>query len=143
MNDIKVNDNDDNKDQMDKAEQKPDPEVTATAKRRKFSAKKKIAILDEIDERKEGGLEIGSVLRREGLYSAQISWWRQAREEGTLKALQPKKRGRKPDPDAQLQKQLKMEQAENQRLRKELEQAQLIIDVQKKLSQLLGLDEKK
>ena len=122
---------------------RPDPEVPATAKRRRFSAKKKLEILNEIDERKKWGLELGSVLRREGIYSAQISKWRKAREAGKLRALQPKKRGRRPDPDAQIRRQLKQAQAENDRLRKDLEQAVLIIDVQKKLSRLLGLGDVK
>lgn len=122
---------------------RPDPEVPATAKRRFFSAKKKLDILDEIDERKRWGLEIGSVLRREGLYSGQISKWRRAREQGKLSALQQKKRGRKQDPDAALRAKLKQVQAENDRLKKEIEQAELIIDVQKKLSRLLGLGDEK
>jgi len=126
--------------------ERPDPEVPATpatARRRKFSAKYKLKILDEIDERMKYGLEIGSVLRREGLFSSYISKWRKAQEDGVLRALEPKKRGRRPDPDAELQRQLKQAQAENEKLRKELEHAELIIDVQKKLSRLLGLDEEK
>ena len=116
-----------------------DPEVLSTAKRRTFTANRKLEILDEIDERKRWGLEIGSILRREGLYSAQISKWRKAREQGKIGALQQKKRGRKQEPDALLRAQLKQTQAENDRLKKDLEQAALIIDVQKKLSRLLDL----
>jgi len=137
-----VRDKDDKREEEQQAA-RPDPEVTATAKRRRFTAKYKLKILDEIDQRKQWGQEVGSVLRREGLYSAQVSSWRTAREEGKLRALGPKKRGRKPDSDAQLRKELKQAQAENAKLRKELEQAELIIDVQKKLSRLLGLDEQK
>lgn len=126
--------------------ERPDPEVPATpatARRRKFSAKYKLKILEEIDERMKYGLEIGSVVRREGLFSSYISTWRKAREDGVLRALEPKKRGKKPDPDVELRRQLKQAQSENEKLRKELEQAELIIDVQKKLSRLLGLDEEK
>ncbi len=143
MPDLKVLKAKDEKNKEEDQPSRPAPEVPATAKRRRFSAKYKLGILEEIDQRKQWGLEIGSVLRREGLYSAQVSSWRQARESGKLRGLETKKRGRKPDPDAELRKQLKQTQAENAKLLKELEQAELIIDVQKKLSQLLGLDGKK
>jgi transposase-like protein len=128
-------------DKEERGEQaRPEPEVLATARRRTFSAKYKKRILEEIDQRLQSGLEIGSVLRREGLFSSHISKWRKVRDGGSLHALEPKKRGRKPAPDADLYRQLKQAQADNARLSKELEQAEFIIDVQKKLSQLLGLN---
>lgn len=143
---LKVRKSDDKKDEERAEKTRPDPEVPATpatARRRKFSAKYKLKILKEIDQRLQWGAEIGSVLRREGIFSSHISKWRKAREDGSLRALEPKKRGRKPDPDAAIRRELKQAQAENAKLRKELEQAELIIDVQKKLSRLLGLDEEK
>jgi transposase len=142
---LKESKSDKKTEEKEEEEVRPDPEVSATpiARRRTFSAKYKLKILKEIDHRLEWGQEIGSVLRREGLFSAHISKWRKARDQGLLQALEPKKRGRKPDPDAELRQQLKQAQAENAKLRKELEQAELIIDVQKKLSRLLGLDEEK
>ena len=143
MTSLKVLDSDGEQSAEKGKDARPDPEVPAIAKRRKFSAKKKLEILDELDQRKQWGLELGSVLRREGLYSAQISKWRKAREEGKLRALQQKKRGRKQDTDTLLRAKLKQAQAENDRLKKELEQAELIIDVQKKLSRLLGLGDEK
>ncbi len=68
--------------------------VVAKAKRRKFSAKEKLRILDEADACAKTGQQ-GALLRREGLYSSHLSEWRRARERGELDALTPKKRGRK------------------------------------------------
>lgn len=114
----------------------PDPEVVPKAKRRRFTAEYKLRIVREADACTESG-QIGSLLRREGLYSSYLSTWRRQREEGELQALSAKKRGRKgQDPSVEEVAQL---QRENERLRARLEQAEIIIDVQKKLSQLLGL----
>jgi transposase-like protein len=113
----------------------PDPEVVPKAKRRRFTAKYKLRILEEADRCTERG-QIGELLRREGLYSSHLSKWRRLREHGQLQALAPKKRGRKgQDPAAA---ELARLRRENERLRAELEKAEIIIDVQKKLAQLLG-----
>lgn len=114
----------------------PDPEVLPRAERRQFSGRYKLRILEEVDRCTERG-QIGALLRREGLYSSHLSKWRQQRAQGQLQALSAQKRGRKAqevdgDEFARLQR-------ENERLRARLEQAELIIDVQKKLSRLLGL----
>ena len=115
----------------------PDPEVPEKARRRTFAAPYKLKILEEADQCSEPG-EIGALLRREGLYSSLLSKWREQREAGALAGLEPKKRGRKPRPvDRQAQRVVELER-ENARLRDQLEKAQTIIDVQKKLSQLLG-----
>jgi transposase-like protein len=122
--------------QKDLATRIPDPEVVPKAKRRQFTAKYKLRIVREADACTESG-QIGSLLRREGLYSSYLSKWRQQREDGQLQALSSKKRGRKPeDPSVEELAQL---QRENERLRVRLEQAEIIINVQKKLSKLLGL----
>ncbi len=122
--------------QKDLAARVPDPEVVPKAKRRQFTAEYKLRIVRETDACTEPG-QIGSLLRREGLYSSYLSTWRRQREEGQLQALSSKKRGRKgQDPSAEELAQL---QRENERLRARLEQAEIIIDVQKKLSKLLGL----
>lgn len=114
----------------------PDPEVPAKARRRTFTAKYKLKVLKEADQCSEPG-EIGALLRRKGLYSSHLSKWREQREAGTLAALTPKKRGRKSRPvDPQAQRVAELER-ENARLRDQLEKAQTIIEVQKKLSQLL------
>lgn len=115
----------------------PDPEVPEKARRRTFTATYKIKILTEADQCNEPG-DIGALLRREGLYSSLLSKWREQREAGVLVGLTPKKRGQKPRPvDRQAQRVSELER-ENTHLRKELEKAQTIIDVQKKLSQLLS-----
>jgi transposase-like protein len=115
----------------------PDPEVPAKAKRRQFTADYKRSILDEVEACRDEGA-IGAVLRREGLYSSHLTTWRRHREQGEREALTPKKRGRKPTahPLAEENQRLR---AENTRLSRRLEQAELIIDVQKKVSALLGI----
>jgi len=110
----------------------PEAEVIPKARRRRFSATYKLKIVEEAEASTERG-DIGALLRREGLYSSQLSKWRKQREAGQLA---DKKRGRKSDPAAA---EIERLNKENERLRKELEKAQLVIDVQKKLSQALGL----
>ena len=113
----------------------PDPEVIAQAKRRQFSARYKLRILTEADQCTQRG-EIGALLRREGLYSSHLTTWRRQRERGQLEGLTSQKRGRKADPQGV---ELARLQRENERLKTRLEQAETIIEVQKKLSQMLGL----
>jgi len=121
----------------DLAARVPDPEVVPQAKRRQFTAKYKLHILEEAERCTERG-QIGELLRREGLYSSHLSKWRQQRAGGQLQGLAPKKRGRKgQDPTVA---ELARLRRENERLRAQLEQAEIIIDVQKKLAQLLGLN---
>src|SRR5687767_6090338 len=76
-----------------------DPEVKTKPERRHFSAEYKRRILEEADACTEPG-QIGALLRREGLYSSNLTQWRQQMSKGALKALSPKKRGPKPDPVA-------------------------------------------
>ena len=77
---------------------------------------------------------------REGLYSSLLSTWRRQREKGQLRALSAKKRGPKPTPDAALVRELAQLRQQNERLEKKLKKAEIIIEVQKKVSELLGLD---
>ena len=127
-------------DQDNKAvQQEPDPEVVPKAKRRQFSAKYKRRILNEYEACNEPG-EKGTLLRREGLYSSHITAWRRQKERDELDGLKPKKRGPKKDSQAAEIARLKKE---NERLSQRLKQAELIIEVQKKISQLLGLTETK
>jgi transposase-like protein len=114
----------------------PDPEVVPKAKRRNFSAEYKRRILEEANNCTEPG-QIGALLRREGLYSSHLSTWRRQRERGALEGLSPKKRGRKRKDE--LEREVAKLQRENEQLQARLEQAEGIIEVQKKLSQLLGL----
>ena len=99
-----------------------------------FNAEYKLRILAEADECTERGA-IGALLRREGLYSSHLDKWRKQRERGSLEGLRGQKRGRKPDPQAAEIAQL---QRENEHLRSRLGRAEHIIDVQKKLAELLG-----
>lgn len=112
---------------------RPDPEVVPKAKRRTFSSAYKLRILEEADACNKPG-EIGALLRREGLYSSLLSDWRRQREAGSLAGLSPKKRGRKSTGDMRRIAEL---ERENERLRRQLEQAETIIGVQKKLAGLL------
>lgn len=114
----------------------PDPETSEKPKRRRFKAAYKLKILKQTDEADEG--QIGAIMRREGLYSSLLSTWRQQRETGTLEALAPKKRGPKPTKDG-AQEEIERLQRKVARLEYKLETAELIIDVQKKVSQLLGI----
>ena len=114
----------------------PDPEVVPKAKRRRFTAEYKQRILEEADNCTEPG-QIGALLRREGLYSSHLTTWRRQRDRGVVKGLSPKKRGRKRKDE--LEREVARLQQENERLQASLEEAEMIIDVQKKLSRLLGL----
>ena len=111
-----------------------DTEVVAKAVRRHFSAEYKLRILEEAEACSSG--EIGALLRREGLYSSHLTTWRRQREAGQLAGLAPKKRGPKPDPQAE---ELKRLRRENERLQVRLQQTEAIIEAQKKLAQLFGL----
>jgi len=112
----------------------PDPEVVVKAERRHFTAEYKRRLLQEAEACRQPG-EVGALLRREGLYSSHLNTWRGQRQRGELQGLTPAKRGRKADPQAAEIAQLKRE---NERLKAQLERAELIIDVQKKVSQMLG-----
>jgi transposase-like protein len=109
-------------------------EVIVKAKHRQYSAEYKLRILRELDECQGKG-EIGALLRREGLYSSLVSKWREQREKGSLSGLSGQRRGPKVDPHAA---ELARLQRENKRLKEELERAELIIEVQKKVAQLVG-----
>ena len=117
----------------------PDPEVPEKARRRRFSGKYKLQILRAVEACTQPG-EIGALLRREGLYSSHLSKWRQQRDVGVLEGLRPRKRGRKPRPVDPQAKRIAQLERETERLQRKLEQAEIIIDVQKKLSQILGTD---
>ena len=119
---------------------RPDPEVLPQARRRRFSAKYKLRILEQVDACAEPG-QIGALLRREGLYSSNLTNWRRQRETGGLKGLAPKKRGPRPDPDKELQERIVKLEKENIRLADKLEKAELIIEVQKKVARLLGTEQ--
>lgn len=111
----------------------PDPEVQAKPQRRVFTAAYKVQILREIDACTVPG-QVGAILRREGLYSSHVANWRRARESGAL--AHPTKRGRRPDPAA---KRIAELEKLNKRLERKLAHAEALIDLQKKVSALLGV----
>lgn len=116
----------------------PDMEVVALAKRRRFSLADKLRILKAADLCTIPG-EIGALLRKEGIYSSSLSSWRHQRNAAQVASLAAKKRGPKPDEQhATLQQVAKLTQT-NAHLQSQLDKALLVIDVQKKVSMLLGL----
>lgn len=117
----------------------PDPEVPEKKPRRKFTAQYKLRILEEADACGSG--QIGALLRREGLYYSNLTTWRKQKEEGLLDALSPKKRGRKKKEKNPLARRVTLLERENERLRKKLKKAETIIDVQKKISEILGISQ--
>ena len=116
----------------------PDPEVTARAARRRFTAAYKLQILRTADACAGAG-EVGTVLRRAGLYSSHLTTWRRQRDAGSLAALAPKKRGRPAAASAPLARRIAELERDNAALTRRLHQAETIIDVQKKLCTLLGI----
>ena len=88
-----------------------------------------------------GAGDLGALLRREGLYSSNLKTWRRQREQGSLQGLAPKRRGPRPDPNRELLTRVARLEKENRRLADQLEKAELIIDVQKKVARLLGAEE--
>ena len=115
----------------------PDPEVPAHPRRRRFTAAYKARIVEEAEGCTAAG-QIGALLRREGLYSSQLSQWRSQYRTGALASLRDDKRGRKAvkhpleDEVVRLRKQ-------NERLSQRLEQAETIIEIQKKVATMLGI----
>ena len=116
----------------------PDPEVVATPTRRRFTAEDKLRILKLADACTASG-SLGALLRSEGLYASNLTTWRRQRTEGMLSALTPQKRGRKASARHPLRAENETLRQENARLSTRLKQAELIIDVQKKVSQILGI----
>lgn len=116
----------------------PDPEVRSAAERRHFSAAYKQRILAECARVTAPG-QVGAILRREGLFSFHLRDWRAAWQRNETAALAPKRRGPKASRPTALEQELIRVQGENRRLQEKLKQAELIIDLQKKVSELLGM----
>jgi transposase-like protein len=115
----------------------PNPEVQDKPTRRRFTAEYKLRILTLADACTEPG-SLGVLLRREGLYASNLNTWRHQKDRGVLSALTPKKRGRKESVEGPLVRENEKLRRENERITKRLRQAEIIIDVQKKVSQILG-----
>ena len=118
---------------MSSSEQVPDPEVPAKARSRTYSAAYKARVLDEYESLDKAGK--GALLRREGLYTSLISAWRIQRDQGARQALS-RPAGR-PPADARDRENARLRR-ENERLQAELAKARRVIEVQGKLSALLG-----
>jgi transposase len=118
----------------------PDPEVPEKRPRRKFTAKYKLSILERADRCTQPG-QLGELLRKEGLYSSNLTTWRKQKNDGLLTALAPKKRGRKKVEKNPLAQEVAKLQRDNERLKKKLKKAETIIEFQKKISDLLGISQ--
>ena len=116
----------------------PNPEVPEKASRRNYTAEYKRRILREAADCKKQG-QVGALLRREGLYSSNLTAWRHQAERGTLDALSSKKRGpksRQPDPSV---RRIAEQEKEIRKLQAKLKKAELIIDAQKKIAEIFQL----
>ena len=120
------------------AEHVKEVEVVAKATRRRFSAEYKLKILQEADGCREPG-EIGALLRREGLYFSNITTWRAQRRKGALAGLAQKKRGPAPAEKNPLSVTVAAQEQEIVRLTARAERAEALVDLQKKVSELLGI----
>ena len=116
----------------------PDPEVPSRPVRRRFTVEDKLRILKLADACVERG-SLGALLRREGLYASTLATWRRQRTQGVLKALTPRKRGREGSKRTPLMVENEKLCRKNEQLTERLRQAEIIIDVQKKISQMLGI----
>jgi transposase-like protein len=114
-----------------------DSEVVAKPKRRSFTAEYKQRILTEAEAVTAIPGGVGALLRREGLYSSLLAYWRRERANGIREALTPQKRGPKSKRNPLEEENLKL-QRQNARLTEDLRKAHIIIDVQKKVAALLG-----
>lgn len=115
------------------------PELLDRPRRRTFTAQDKLRILGEVDRAAGSPGAIGAIMRREGLYSSALTDWRRQRDAGAYGALSPVKRGPKLTPPNPLAAELARLLRDNKRLTLRLERAEAVIDIQKKVSLLLGL----
>jgi transposase len=114
-------------------------EVVAKAERRRFTAEYKLRVLHEADRCKQPG-EIWALLRREGLYWSNLITWRKQRQSGELAGLRGKRRGPKRREKNPLANRVTELERENARLKRRAERAEGIVELQKKVSEILGID---
>jgi transposase-like protein len=117
---------------------KPSQEVEEKATRRQYTAAYKLDILRRADACTKAG-ELGALLRAEGLYSSHLATWRRQREAGELAGLTPRKRGRKPTPPDPRERRIADLEKENRRLLVRAQRAEAIVELQKKVSDILGI----
>lgn len=111
-----------------------DSEVLVRATRRRFTAKFKARVLQEVDRCTRSG-EIGAVLRREGLYASHLITWRRQREAHGVAGLS-RKRGPKANPDRGAARKIAELERSNRRLTEKLRKAGIVIEFQKKMAEL-------
>ncbi len=116
----------------------PEVEVSSKPTRRRYSAEYKRKILKEVATCTERGA-VGALLRREGLYSSLLVEWRKAAERGELSGLTPKKRGPKARVADVRDRELAAKNREIAGLKKRIERAEVMLEIQKKFSQLMGI----
>ena len=114
-------------------------EVLAKAERRRFTAEYKVKVLREADRCKQPG-EIGALLRREGLYWSNLTTWRKQRESGELAGLSARKRGPQRREKIPLAERVRELERDNMRLKRRAERAEGIVELQKKVSEILGIE---
>lgn len=115
----------------------PNPEVSDRPVARRYTDEYKARILQEADQLE--GKELGALLRREGLYRKHITEWRKQRDHAMQKWMEPQKPGPKPQPPNPLADRLAQQERENAALQRKLKQAEAIIEVQKKISEILSI----
>jgi transposase len=114
-------------------------EVVAKAERRRFTAEYKLKVLREADRCKQPG-EIGALLRREGLYWSNLTNWRKQRERGELAGLSVKQRGPQRREKSPLAERVRELERDNARLKRRAERAEGLVELQKKVSEILGIE---
>ena len=114
-------------------------EVLAKAERRRFTAEYKLKVLREADHCKQPG-EMGALLRREGLYWSNLTTWRKQRQSGELAGLRGKGRGPKRREKNPLAERVRELERETLRLKRRAERAEKIVELQKKVSEILGIE---
>ena len=113
-------------------------EVLEKPKRRRFSIEEKLRILREADACTSG--TIGAMLRREGIYSSHLSAWRRQRDRGGLDTGMLRERAKREGEDEVARRRIAELERENRKLQRRLQRAELILDIQKKASGLLGIE---
>lgn len=116
----------------------PDPEVPQKAKRRRYSAAYKLKIIKKAEALEDSG-QIGAMLRREGLYWSALTRWREQRDAGVLKGLSAKKRGPRKSRNSKDAEEIRLLRRDKARLERKLKQAEIVIEIQKKASEILGI----
>jgi transposase len=114
-------------------------EVMAKATRRRFSAEYKLKILRAAEACTQPG-ELGALLRREGLYSSNLTTWRAQRERGELLGLTPKRRGPAPKAKNPLATKVAALEREMSRVKARAERAEALVELQKKVAEFLGTE---